>query len=319
MTALSNPLAALATLNTAGLPPAVPGVGLINLAAQLLGFNPANLGPWAAGLQPAAWRGVPFAVRESAIVRGRRVVVHEYPYRDTVYVEDLGRGMRRYRFRGFLVGDDVYWQRSAFLAMAEVPGPGLLVHPSLGPIQASLVGCAVGEASERGRLVELDLEFIESGTLIFPALLVATQNNVLGLSAGALAGVQSSFAAAAAVAINLGGPAILGALPAASSFITSALNQIINPSAIAVGVHFMGPLVGAADPLSGPVGGQSLGLYDGGNIATPPALTTPLDPSITTLPGKLVAATPQLLAAVTANRALASTYANQMQSAANNL
>ena len=58
-------------------------VGIGHLAGGVAG----GLGPWAASLQPASWNGIPFAVRASQIRRGRRVAVHEYPFRDDVWVE----------------------------------------------------------------------------------------------------------------------------------------------------------------------------------------------------------------------------------------
>jgi len=136
----------------------------------------AGLGFWSWRLQQASWRGVPFAVKEAVVVRGRRTALHEYPDRDTVYVEDLGRGTRSYTFRGFLVGDDVYDQRDAMLDAAEIPGLGTLMHPSLGTIYANLIECSIGERAEAGRMVEIAFRFIEGGAVIFPAAVSSTQN-----------------------------------------------------------------------------------------------------------------------------------------------
>ncbi|WP_428492166.1 DNA circularization protein [Rhodopila sp.] len=142
---------------------------LLNFASNL------KLGPWAYGLQPASWRGLSFAVRSSSIRRGRRIAVHEYPYSDTVWVEDLGRGTRSISFSGFLIGDDVYAQRDAMLAAMEKPGPGALVHPSLGSVMASLVGFSEAEQAEQGRTVEIELSFIESqSSPAFPTSAIAT-------------------------------------------------------------------------------------------------------------------------------------------------
>jgi prophage DNA circulation protein len=49
------------------------------------------LGAWAANLQPASWRGVPFAVEVDTYRGGRRIALHEYPYRDDPWLEDTGR------------------------------------------------------------------------------------------------------------------------------------------------------------------------------------------------------------------------------------
>ena len=141
------------------------------------GVVPPGLGAWAQGLQPASWRGRSFAVRVSGLHRGRRVAVHEYPYRDKVWVEDLGLGTRTVSFSGFLVGDNVYAERQAMIAEVEKPGPGTLVHPSLGSIQAVCVEFSCGEESRRGRVVELEFSFIQTGlsTAAFPAISAALQ------------------------------------------------------------------------------------------------------------------------------------------------
>jgi prophage DNA circulation protein len=137
-----------------------------------------GLGPWAANLQQASWRGQPFVVKSSTVRRGRRVAVHEYPFRDVVWVEDLGRGTRTIGFTGFLIGDDVYSQRSAMLAAAETAGPGTLVHPSLGMLQASLTDFSAGERAELGRVVEIEFSFIQTGQdqPLYPTPDVSTQD-----------------------------------------------------------------------------------------------------------------------------------------------
>ena len=61
---------------------------------HLVGGVAGGLGPWVDALQPASWRGAPFAVRTSQIRRGRRIAVHEHPFRDDVWAGDLGRGTR---------------------------------------------------------------------------------------------------------------------------------------------------------------------------------------------------------------------------------
>ena len=61
---------------------------------HLAGSVAAGLGLWADALQPASWNGIPFAVRASQIRRGRRIVVHEHPFRADAWVEDLGRFSR---------------------------------------------------------------------------------------------------------------------------------------------------------------------------------------------------------------------------------
>ena len=134
---------------------------------------------WLGTLQPASWRGIPFAVRASEYRRGRRQAVHEYPKRDLPWAEDMGRASRIVGFAGFVVGDDCFAQAQALLVAAEQEGPGALVHPSLGNLTVSLVEpLTASERMELGRVVELRFEFVETGVPLYPSTSVSTQADV---------------------------------------------------------------------------------------------------------------------------------------------
>jgi prophage DNA circulation protein len=144
-------------------------------------------GAWWQQLQPGSWRGVGFVLDAGDTAAGRRVALHEYPYRDDVWVEDLGRLPRRFSVQAFLVGDDVYQQRDAMLTACEQPGPGTLVHPTLGTVQCVLiepVQCT--DRRERGRVVEVQFSFVVAGDVQYPATATATGQNVTTASAGDL-------------------------------------------------------------------------------------------------------------------------------------
>lgn len=131
--------------------------------------------PWHAQLRPASFRGVPFGVIASDAQFGRRVAVHEYPYRDSVWVEDLGRGPRRYSLTGFLVEDSqvygggaVLTQRDRMQRAVEAAGEGELVHPSLGRKSVALLRFREVQRHEGGRVVEIAFQFVEAGRLLYP-------------------------------------------------------------------------------------------------------------------------------------------------------
>jgi prophage DNA circulation protein len=143
-------------------------------------------GAWFQQLQPGSWRGCGFVLDAGDTRAGRRVAIHEYPYRDDAWVEDLGKLPRRFSIQAFVVGDDVYQQRDAMLAACEQPGPGTLVHPTLGSIQCVLLEpLQCTDRRERGRVVELAFAFIIAGDVLYPSTSVATGQNVQA-QAGAL-------------------------------------------------------------------------------------------------------------------------------------
>lgn len=138
---------------------------------------------------PAVWRGVPFLVRDSSLGVGRRNAVHTYPYRDDPWPEDMGRAPRVMTLAARLVGDDVYIQRALMAAACELEGPGLLIHPTLGPLQCSLVEPVVfRDKGVAQREVQFELVLMQAGSRLYPSLLLNTQNAIgIAVAAAVLA------------------------------------------------------------------------------------------------------------------------------------
>lgn len=141
---------------------------------------------WQSKLRQASFRGVPFAVLAEEATHGRRQAIHEYPYRDTAWIEDMGRGTRRLMLRGFIVqdsqvygGGDVINQRSALIEACEASGPGTLTHPTLGELTVSIPagGLRIGGSAENGRVFEFTLTAFESGLRVF----AVTNSTVAGV------------------------------------------------------------------------------------------------------------------------------------------
>lgn len=135
-------------------------------------------GSWFQQLQPGSWRGVPFVLDSGDTAAGRRVAIHEYPYRDETWAEDLGRLPRRFSIQAWVVGDDCYQQRDAMMRACEQSGAGTLVHPTLGSIECVLMEFQTSDRRERGRVVEFQFAFIVAGDVKFPATALATAANV---------------------------------------------------------------------------------------------------------------------------------------------
>ena len=88
-------------------------------------------------LREASFRGVPFEVDDVEASGGRRVVLHEYPLRDTPYREDLGRRAREFSVRGYIIQGRTYdyaTSRANLLKALEAYGAGELVHPWHGEV-----------------------------------------------------------------------------------------------------------------------------------------------------------------------------------------
>jgi prophage DNA circulation protein len=151
---------------------------------------------WSEHLHSASFRGVPFAVLAGEGNYGRRQAVHEYPYRDTAWIEDIGRSTRKLTLHGFIVqssllytAPDVMTQRNSLVAACETANAGTLIHPTLGELTVSIPdgGLKISE-SIAGRVFEFSLTVIESGLKVF----------AITSSAGAASTVNTSWLSIAA-------------------------------------------------------------------------------------------------------------------------
>lgn len=111
----------------------------------------------------ASFRSVPFFVDTSDLGGGRRIVVHQFPFRDDPYVEDLGKKARTFRLDGYVLGDDYLTQRDALLsALEDTSGPGKLVHPYYGVLTAICIDVGVSETKSEGGFAKFSLQFAEA-------------------------------------------------------------------------------------------------------------------------------------------------------------
>lgn len=151
-------------------------------------------------LQRASWRGVPFAVENEVERIGRRMVEHVYPYRDTVWEEDLGELPPQFTIVGFIVensliygGGEVIDQRNAIRTAAQAKGQGILVHPIYGRLTVNCLNLVIKAAQEEGCIFRLEFNFVQGGASIFPELLGALGDLVGGLAGLADAAGLSAF------------------------------------------------------------------------------------------------------------------------------
>ncbi|UUE37973.1 DNA circularization N-terminal domain-containing protein [Pectobacterium aroidearum] len=149
---------------------------LVHDALQSVLGGTGNKWRWENHLHQASFRGVPFAVVAADGAFGRRQALHEYPYRDSAWVEDIGRSTRKMTLNGFLIqgsakynAPDVIKQRESLIAACETLGSGTLIHPTLGELTVSIPegGLRISESMDSGRIFEFSLTIIESGLKVF--------------------------------------------------------------------------------------------------------------------------------------------------------
>ncbi|HKS32270.1 MAG TPA: DNA circularization N-terminal domain-containing protein [Enterobacteriaceae bacterium] len=150
---------------------------------------------WKERLETASFRGVSFHIESENASFGRRVQTHEFPNRDKPYSEDLGRIALRPNITAYVMGDDCLAKRDRLIEALNKPGPGTLIHPTLGKMIVCVTDqIKVSTASNEGRMVRFDLHFVEAGELAYPQADTATANILTSSCSAADEAVNQLFA-----------------------------------------------------------------------------------------------------------------------------
>ena len=226
-------------------------------------------------LQTATFRGVPFKVVGSQVKKGRRLAVHEYPFRDGGWAEDMGRALRAYSFTGYLIGDLAPVLQLALDNAIEARGPGLLIHPTLGALRVSVASASTAVHRDRGRVIEVAFEFVEQTDTVFPTAYIATAVNVLAAAASSLVACNQ----------DLGG--VAGPAAATGSTVTGEGQTVVSAfvGATALGGGDATAIVGLATALPAPDNDTSYGRYSAGSAS----LVLAVGITVATLQGQLAA------------------------------
>ncbi|AUT47016.1 DNA circularization protein [Achromobacter sp. AONIH1] len=199
-------------------------------------------GTWEQSLRIASLGGVPFAVESATTAGGRQSVVHAYPFRDTVWVEDMGKLARRFQIYGFLVENSVIYggggvvaQRDRLLrAVESKPGDSIaalngltLVHPTLGTIRnVSCLGpIEFLERADAGRVLQFRVTLLQGGPRFFPAS-VSSTGDVVARSADSLFGAAVETLQRAMSVVQEVGSAITQAVSTAMRWVGVVRNAI---------------------------------------------------------------------------------------------
>ncbi len=121
-------------------------------------------------LRKASYEGIQFDVDSATLSFGRRTVTHEFPQRDTSYVEDLGKATRQFSIQGFIVGDDFIDRSKRLIDKIESQvgtdrraNHGKLVHPWLGSLEVTPIDNPSITYDRAKRFCTFTLTFLEAG------------------------------------------------------------------------------------------------------------------------------------------------------------
>jgi prophage DNA circulation protein len=139
--------------------------------------------PWRDALLPANFDGCFFHVEAGSKENGRRIVVHEFPKKDTPYAEDMGKRAIEFSVRAYCIqypldaasGDPVpgderflYMRdyriaRNLLRDRLEREGSGTLQLPSLPPMRVVCPRYRLSEEERLGGYCVFDIQFVEFG------------------------------------------------------------------------------------------------------------------------------------------------------------
>jgi prophage DNA circulation protein len=137
---------------------------------------------WRDFLRPGSWRGVPFLFVDHEAGGGRRGELHEFPERDEPWFEDLGAKAATIKLNAVVLGPNYMRERDALQAACGAPGPGTLIHPTLGMRTLVCQNYTFTESTGQGGAAFFSLEFCEPGAIIPPDLGAATGDRVAALA-----------------------------------------------------------------------------------------------------------------------------------------
>lgn len=141
----------------------------------------------------AAFRGVSFEVDTADSEHGKRNAVHEFPFRDTPYCEDLGRKARRFSIEGYFVSDDHVDRKHRLAQAIEASGPGVLAHPYYGTVSVICDTCTFHDEKKLGRRTSFVADFIEAGSWLYPSIFGDNRGLLLGVIGTAIGAVVGAF------------------------------------------------------------------------------------------------------------------------------
>lgn len=183
-----------------------------------------------------SFRGVPFAVVGTGGEPGRKFAVHDYPYRNTPWAEDLGRKGRVYRIRGFVNGALYQAQRDLLVMASETKGNGLLVHPSLGALQVACLRMEWRERDGYTGVIDLEFEFLEQKNYLSTVIVTALHAAIGVATIAYNAAASSDYGDVAAPRMAVGASVVGAAVDTASSWAARAVSALSSPAAFAAAV-----------------------------------------------------------------------------------
>lgn len=124
---------------------------------------------WRDNLKDASFRNVPFKILTSSVEAGRRNILHQYPFSEEPYLEDMGSEAGVYHVNAYIVQNsennfDYFPERDKLKSALDEIGSGDLVHPFYGNLTVGVSGkYKIDESFTDGGIARFTITFVEAG------------------------------------------------------------------------------------------------------------------------------------------------------------
>lgn len=122
---------------------------------------------WRDRLTNAEFGGFVFLTDNHEAKYGKRLVVHEYPHRDTFEVEAFGAKAQSWRLNAYFIGENYDLEANGFLHKLNTLGAAWLQHPWLGQLWVRAQDWSRSESNQQGGFCTITIDFVPGGAAPF--------------------------------------------------------------------------------------------------------------------------------------------------------
>lgn len=134
---------------------------------------------WKDELQDASFRGITFECISIKDAVSKTNSIHQAPYSDSAYVEDMGKEPRKITIQAVFSGEYCKSESDGLIDALNERGTGELVHPIYGVCSANVVSYGISHDADSVDVCSISIDFIVSKEdHLFFTPITATQENI---------------------------------------------------------------------------------------------------------------------------------------------
>jgi len=154
---------------------------------------------WLKTLWRTSYKGAAFWVETDTESGARRIVIHEFPMRDTPFLEDLGERYRAFTVTAYVASDRADTEAASLMSVCAARGPGVVVLPTQGPVLVRCLEFSRTHAKDKFGYVAHSLKFVREGATGALATVTSLVNMIFVQAEAAASVAASDYASTALI------------------------------------------------------------------------------------------------------------------------